>query len=160
MKYSHKNVIIDPNDRRIKLGERYWSSDTIKGCVDKANNGEVSVKLVAIEIDSSYPFVVRDHNEDEFNCCAILPCPKKRKVSTEEYSYEDVIFYPEDERLRVGEKYWFGDSPKGAIDHANGNGTICRLVGIDLKINYPFKMRYYGKLTRTCYLIKPREKES
>ena len=55
-----------------------------------------------------------------------------------EYGYKDVIIDPNDERVSVGDEYWFSDYPNEVIKIANSNGPIRMLKDIDYDNSYPF----------------------
>lgn len=80
-------------------------------------------------------------------------------MKKEEYTYADVIIDPNDERVKIGEKYYMGDSPNLVLERANEakDFAINTLVKIDnVKCWYPFK----GENQRVyCCLIKAKESQ-
>lgn len=76
---------------------------------------------------------------------------------TDEYTWEDVIISPYDERVKIGEKYYSGDNPKGVIEMANrGSSEPEKLIRVDYKIYWPFvcfNEDIYSELNYSC-LIK------
>lgn len=66
MKYTRKDVIVDPDDVRLEIGAEYFTADSIKTALDLANRGKYGfvVELVDI-VDEDSPFLVIS-NED--NC--------------------------------------------------------------------------------------------
>lgn len=73
-----------------------------------------------------------------------------------EYTYKDVIIDPEDPRVEIGKEYYFGDSPKEALEYANKNGRGALLEDIDLVSNFPFLMENFDD-SAPCII---RKKES
>lgn len=45
-------------------------------------------------------------------------------MKKEEYTYADVIIAPNDERVKVGEKYYFANTPKELVKVANHEGIV------------------------------------
>ena len=74
-----------------------------------------------------------------------------------EYTYKDVIIDPEDPRVEIGKEYYFGDSPKEALEYANKNGRGALLEDIDLVSNFPFLMENFDE-SAPC-LIRKKEPE-
>lgn len=74
-----------------------------------------------------------------------------------EYTYKDVIIDPEDPRVEIGKEYYFGDSPKEALEHANKNGRGALLEDIDLVSNFPFLMENFDE-SAPC-IIRKKEPE-
>lgn len=66
MKYTRKDVIVDPDDVRLEIGAEYFTADSIRTALDLANSGKYGfiVELVDI-VDEDSPFLVIS-NED--NC--------------------------------------------------------------------------------------------
>lgn len=48
-----------------------------------------------------------------------------------EYTYKDIIIDPEDPRVEIGAKYWFGVNPRDCIDKANSGKLAARLDFIE-----------------------------
>ena len=48
-----------------------------------------------------------------------------------EYTYADVIIDPDDPRVEVGKEYYFGTTPKQALEFANANGRGAVLIKVD-----------------------------
>ena len=74
-----------------------------------------------------------------------------------EYTYKDVIIDPDDPRAEIGKEYYFGDSPKEALEYANNNGRGALLEDIDLVSNFPFLMENFDE-SAPC-LIRKKEPE-
>ena len=55
-----------------------------------------------------------------------------------EYTYADVIIDPTDPRVKIGQRYYFGDTPKEALDCARANGEGVLLEDIDTDLPKPF----------------------
>ena len=49
-----------------------------------------------------------------------------------EYTYKDVIIDPEDPRVEIGAEYYWGDTPRCALDSANNKGAALRLFSVDM----------------------------
>lgn len=75
----------------------------------------------------------------------------------EKYTYADVIIDPEDPRVEFGKEYYFGDSPKEALEYANKNGRGALLEDIDLVSNFPFLMENFDE-SAPC-IIRKKEPE-
>lgn len=77
-------------------------------------------------------------------------------MKKEEYTYADVIIDPNDERVKIGEKYYMGDSPNLVLERANEakDFAINTLVKIDNEDWDPF---LGGNQGCYCCLIKPKE---
>ena len=77
-----------------------------------------------------------------------------------EYSYKDVIIDPNDPRVEIGKEYYFGDTPREALNKANGNETSLILDSIyNVESNYrPF---YFGRdaLDFCSCIIRKKEPE-
>nr|DAI52524.1 MAG TPA: hypothetical protein [Caudoviricetes sp.] len=73
-----------------------------------------------------------------------------------EYTYADVIIDPNDERVKIGEKYYMGGTPNEVLESANeaNDFFINTLIEIgNVKCWYPFE----GENQRVyCCLIKPK----
>lgn len=78
-------------------------------------------------------------------------------MKKEEYTYADVIIDPNDERVKIGEKYYMGGTPNDVLESANeaNDFFLNILIDINNKDMFPFignsNNGYYG-----C-LIKPKE---
>lgn len=76
---------------------------------------------------------------------------------SEKYTYANVIIDPEDPRVEIGKEYYFGDSPKEALEYANKNGRGALLEDIDLVSNFPFLMENFDE-SAPC-IIRKKEPE-
>lgn len=80
-----------------------------------------------------------------------------------EYTYADVIIDPHDERVKVGERYYFGDAPTPLIRGANDDSlSLQELERVDYKDEYPFVFfseEYDREVYFSC-LIKPKEPQA
>lgn len=79
-KYTYADVIIDPNDERVKVGENYWCSDNPNKVIYDANVGVKTYKLFDIEIDSDYPFTIVDTDIVAYENYPCLIKPKEPQV--------------------------------------------------------------------------------
>lgn len=81
-------------------------------------------------------------------------------MKKEEYTYADVIIDPNDERVKIGEKYYMGGTPNDVLESANeaNDFFLNILIDINNKDMFPFignsNNGYYG-----C-LIKPKESQA
>lgn len=78
-------------------------------------------------------------------------------MKKEEYTYADVIIDPNDERVKIGEKYYMGGTPNEVLESANeaNDFFINTLIKIDnVKLWYPFEG---GNQRIYCCLIKAKE---
>lgn len=79
----------------------------------------------------------------------------------DKYTYEDIIIDPNDERAKVGEKYWFGDNLSFLLNDANAGRETFELtdVNIDFDTNRPFRIVDTDGVTSANFrcLIKPKE---
>ena len=57
---------------------------------------------------------------------------------SEKYTYADVIIDPKDPRAKIGERYYFGDTPKAALECARANGEGVLLEDIEIDLPKPF----------------------
>ena len=68
-KYSYSDVIIDPEDPRVEIGEKYYFALRADACIDYANRGVRVNSLDAIDTsggyypfitdEKDYPFIIR-----------------------------------------------------------------------------------------------------
>lgn len=74
-----------------------------------------------------------------------------------EYTYSDVIIDPNDERVKIGEKYFFYNNPTLAIESANNDNTESfELTKVVSGTPCPF----VSVLGASCCIIKEKKKES
>lgn len=68
--YSYKDVIIDPNDKRVSVGSEYWFSDYPNEVIKIANsNGPIRI-LKDVDYDNSYPFLI---GGESYQCLIKVP---------------------------------------------------------------------------------------
>ena len=60
-KYTLEDIIINPNDPRVKIGKEYYFSDSLVQCLKDANNEGSSRELVDVRSDNIYPFHIKDY---------------------------------------------------------------------------------------------------
>ena len=60
-KYTLEDIIINPNDPRVKIGREYYFSDSLVQCLKDANADGPSRELVEIRSDNIYPFHIKDY---------------------------------------------------------------------------------------------------
>lgn len=63
-KYTPEDVFTNPEDPDLIIGEEYYFSDYLTDCLNKANDGGVTQKLIAIDRhSSSHAFMSEDGSE-------------------------------------------------------------------------------------------------
>ena len=68
-KYTYADVIIDPNDERVKIGVDYYFGLNPTKLLELVNKGWESFKLTKVDIDSCNPFIRREEEYgDQFSC--------------------------------------------------------------------------------------------
>ena len=85
MEYTYKDIIIDPEDERVKVGAYYFFGDGSKEVLMKANEGE-SEKLRSIQHDSNLPF---DNGSLYWTCMIRDKEEKKKHVKLYDFSDPD-----------------------------------------------------------------------
>lgn len=78
-KYTYKDVIIDPNDARAKIGEKYYTGYTPTNCVQNANKEELLTELVKNRLEGNFPFLIKNTAGTGYVCCLIKPKGPKIK---------------------------------------------------------------------------------
>lgn len=74
------------------------------------------------------------------------------------YTFEDIIIDPHDERVKVGEKYFFYNNPTLAVESANGSDIESfELIKVTSDTPCPFVSLTGGA---SCCIIKEKKKES
>lgn len=77
------------------------------------------------------------------------------------YTFEDIIIDPHDERVKVGEKYFFYNNPTLAVESANGSDIesfeLIKVTSGTCPFVYNFRDYMEGA---SCCIIKDKEKES
>lgn len=65
MKYTRKDIIVDPDDARLEIGAEYFTADSIRTVLEFANMGKYGfiVDLVGI-VDEDSPFLITYSNGD------------------------------------------------------------------------------------------------
>lgn len=74
-KYTYADVIIDPADPRVEIGEKYYFALRADACIDYANRGVRINSLDAIDTsggyypfitdEKDYPFIIRKKKEEK-----------------------------------------------------------------------------------------------
>ena len=87
VKYTYADIIIDPNDERAKVGEKYWFGDNLSILLNDANEGRETYELtdVNIDFDTNRPFRIVD---TDGVTSANFPClikPKEPQVKYEPF---------------------------------------------------------------------------
>lgn len=72
MTYTYADVIIDPNDERVKIGEKYYMGDTPNVVLERANEAEDFYINTLVKIDNEDwdPFIGGNQG---IYCCLIKP---------------------------------------------------------------------------------------
>lgn len=81
-KYTYKDIIIDPYDKRVKVGEKYWVSYAPQICIKKANENEDLEELVNTNPKSNFPFCIerKEKNGGGITYWTCLIKPKESQV--------------------------------------------------------------------------------
>lgn len=92
--YTYADVIIDPNDKRVKIGERYYFADTPKEALELANNYEASNyeasnELANVFTDNASPFVSK--TGDYGYACLVKSLLEGNEGALQDYSYTCMI---------------------------------------------------------------------
>ena len=89
-KYTYADVIIDPEDPRVEIGEEYYSAIASKDVLDFANHNEGLAKLIEVDPGIKYPFHIKSDCCDCWTCLLIRKKdPKKRYVPFDLSNEED-----------------------------------------------------------------------
>lgn len=122
--YTYKDVIIDPEDPRAKIGERYYFGDTPKAALECARANGEGVLLEDIEIDLPKPFATCDY-EEAYPCIIRKKDPKKRYMP---FDLSDAAVREElwGKRIIINEPYSIGGKPYKREVHSMITGfTYC-----------------------------------
>lgn len=76
-----------------------------------------------------------------------------------EYTYKDVIIDPEDPRVEIGKEYYFGATPREALEYARANGRGAFLEDVDLVMPEPFLIENFEKAYPCIIRKKETEKK-
>lgn len=82
MKYTYKDIIIDPRDERLKgaIGKEVYYGDIPSLVLDDANNNWQPMKLLGIKRSNCFPFAVNSLSDLYcFHCCIIIKKEPKVK---------------------------------------------------------------------------------
>ena len=61
-----------------------------------------------------------------------------------EHTYKDIIISPDDSRIAIGRRYWFGDTPHECLWRANKAKDTWNLIGVKHDMDYPFETEHAG----------------
>lgn len=87
-KYTYKDIIIDPADPRVEIGEEYYFTATAKVAIDIANSDELgTLVLGGINKNCAYPFRANDGGGDYVGSYA---CLIRKKKSEKRYTPFDL----------------------------------------------------------------------
>lgn len=132
-KYTYADVIIDPNDPRVKVGAEYYWGESPRDTIDRANNkgGALPLFLIDREKEHTFPF---------YFCQGSLEGGSHFLIRKKEPSYEDrqAEWIADNEikrgdRVRVTRKadsheQGWGNAWTQNMDEAVGKvGTVCHL---------------------------------
>lgn len=85
---------------------------------------------------------------------------QEERTLTDKYTYADIIIDPHDERVKVGEKYFFYNNPTLAIESANGSDVesfeLIKVTSGTCPFVYDFKEDMEGA---SCCIIKDKEEK-
>lgn len=90
--YTYKDVIIDPNDPRVEIGERYWLDDNPNTVLYSANNNKDTEILKAVHKEWNEPFI--SDTDFRFTCCI------RKKETEKKYVPFDLSKEEDREKLR------------------------------------------------------------
>ena len=76
--YTYKDVIIDPEDPRVEIGERYWLDDNPNTVLYSANNNKDTEILKAVHKEWNEPFI--SDTDFRFTCIIRKKEPEKKYV--------------------------------------------------------------------------------
>lgn len=119
--YTYSDVIIDPNDKRVKIGEKYFFYNNPTLAIESANSDNTeSFKLTKV-VSGTCPFVYDfKENMEGASCCIIKEKEKKSQVLLIKCTSFD---------LDNGEKYQIGYLPNEALPlitySKNNNVVMC-----------------------------------
>lgn len=72
-KYTYKDIIIDPNDKRVKIREKYYMGGTPNGVLEIANKANELFTDILIDIDDKDDFPFIGGSSHGYYCCLIKP---------------------------------------------------------------------------------------
>ena len=130
--YTYKDVIIDPEDPRVEIGEEYWFSDTVYRVLSDSNNEIYSRRLDGIRPGDQYPFFI---GGAKYQCL----------IRKKEYTENDIITDVSDPRLKdaIGKTVYVAHKLYGSIvDNANNNDSAHKgvLVNLGYDPSHPFEV--------------------
>lgn len=65
MKYTRKDLIVDPDDARLEIGAEYFTADSIRTVLEFANSGKYGFLVDLVDIvDEDSPFLITYSNGD------------------------------------------------------------------------------------------------
>lgn len=59
--YTYADVIIDPKDERVKIGEQYYTGGTPTEVLNHANDEYKTLKLAYLDYGDDFPFIVEEN---------------------------------------------------------------------------------------------------
>lgn len=78
-KYTYADIIIDPNDKRVKIREKYYMGGTPNGVLEIANKANELFTDILIDIDDKDDFPFIGGSSHGYYCCLIKPREPKVK---------------------------------------------------------------------------------
>lgn len=68
VKYTYKDIIINPKDKRVEVGERYYFGSNPKLVLDWANRKCKSSRLIDVDKEDLEPFSSEDQMDYGYSC--------------------------------------------------------------------------------------------
>lgn len=88
--YTYADVIIDPNDKRVKIREKYYMGGTPNGILEIANKANELFTDILIDIDDKDDFPFIGGSSHGYYCCLIKPKESQVKYAPYDLSKKEV----------------------------------------------------------------------
>ena len=137
--YTYKDVIIDPDDPRIEIGEEYYFGESPIQALNFANdNGRGAVLSMVDDEDNLGPFWFSDVGYSHAKGAVCI-------IRKKEYTEDDIITNVSDPRLKdaIGKTVYVAHKLYGSIvDNANNNDSAHKgvLVNLGYDPSHPFEV--------------------
>lgn len=89
-KYTYADVIINPNDKRVKIREKYYMGGTPNGVLEIANKANELFTDILIDIDDKDDFPFISGSSHGYYCCLIKPKDSQVKYTPYDLSKKEV----------------------------------------------------------------------
>lgn len=134
--YTYADVIIDPNDKRVKIGEKYYMGGTPNGVLEIANKANELFTDILIDIDDKDDFPFIGGSIPGYYCCLIKPREPKVKYTPFDLNNKEDRNYLRNKWIR--RKEGDSESPIISFDLYNGNWYTGGNSGKELLENFTF----------------------